>query len=244
MGVAAGQRSGPAAVSVVEARRATAMVTLDDVSKSYRTKSGVKVILDGFSGILESGRNLGILGRNGAGKSTVVRMIAGVEHPDSGRIRRHAKVSFPLGFSGTFAGSLSGRENAIFLARVYGADTRYVVDYAEAFAEIGSYFDMPVNTYSSGMRSRLAFGVSLAIDFDVYLVDEVTAVGDQRFQARCKEALAERFAYATVVMVSHSSETLRQYCQCGAVLHRGGLTMFDNLEEAIAFYEETMKLPG
>ena len=135
------------------------MITLEDVSKTYWTRSGPKVICQDLSCTITKGTNLGILGANGAGKSTLMRLIAGIEEPDSGRIRRRHSVSFPLGFSGTFAGALSGRENAIFLARVYGAPTDYVVDFAQDFAEIGDYFDMPVNTYSSGMRSRLAFGV-------------------------------------------------------------------------------------
>jgi capsular polysaccharide transport system ATP-binding protein len=210
------------------------MITIENVSKAYRTKGHRKIIVDDLSCVLAQGRNLGILGENGAGKSTLMRMISGIELPDSGRIRRACRVSFPLGFSGSFAGSLTGRENAMFLARVYGESVRYVVDFAEDFAEIGSYFDMPVSTYSSGMRARLAFGVSMAIDFDVYLVDEVTAVGDQRFQNRCREMLTERFKHSDVIMISHGVATLKEYCQYGAVLHRGRLHFYDSIDLASA----------
>ena len=208
------------------------MITFDGVSKAYRTREGYKTIVRDVSCEIPDGCNLGILGINGAGKSTVMRMIAGVEHPDRGRIRRTARVSFPLGFSGTFAGSLSGRENAIFLARVYGADTKYVIDYTNDFSELGDYFDMPVKTYSSGMMARLAFGVSIAIDFDVYLVDEITGVGDARVQARCKDVLTERFRHSDVIMISHDPGTLQQYCNCGAVLIDGQMYFFDSIEEA------------
>jgi capsular polysaccharide transport system ATP-binding protein len=217
------------------------VVTLEDVSKAYKTRAGTKRIVDGLSCVIPQGTNLGILGGNGAGKSTLMRLIAGTEEPDRGRIRRSRRVSFPLGFSGTFAGSLSGRENAIFLARVYGAATQYVVEFAEDFAEIGDYYDMPVSTYSSGMRSRLAFGISMAIDFDVYLVDEVTAVGDVSFQDKCRIALTERFAYADVIMISHSPETLKEYCNCGAVLHQGELVFYATVNAANAAYLAHMK---
>jgi capsular polysaccharide transport system ATP-binding protein len=218
------------------------VITLENVSKAYKTRAGMKRIVDGLSCVIPQGTNLGILGGNGAGKSTLMRLIAGTEEPDRGRIRRSRRVSFPLGFSGTFAGSLSGRENAIFLARVYGAATNHVVAFAEDFAEIGDYFDEPVSTYSSGMRARLAFGISMAIDFDVYLVDEVTAVGDVSFQDKCRFALMERFAYADVIMISHSPEMLKTYCNCGAVLHEGELTFYATVDAANAAYLTKMKV--
>jgi capsular polysaccharide transport system ATP-binding protein len=216
------------------------MITFETVSKAYRTKESRKVILERASFEIPGDRNLGILGPNGAGKSTIIRMIAGIEHPDSGRIRRRGRISFPLGFSGTFAGSMTGRENAIFLARVYGADPREVVASAKEFAEIGDYFDMPVSTYSSGMRARLAFGVSMAIDFDVYLVDEVTAVGDAAFQARCREALTAKFSSASVIMVSHDIYTIRQYCNYAAVLFGGRMTFFDDIDAGNALHMKNM----
>ncbi len=218
------------------------MITLENVTKVYRTRGGPKVIVDQLTCVIPDGCNLGILGVNGAGKSTLMRLIAGIEEPDAGRIRRLDRVSFPLGFSGTFAGSLSGRENAIFLARIYGAPTEYVVDFAEDFAEIGDYFDMPVNTYSSGMRARLAFGISMAIDFDVYLVDEVTSVGDASFQEKCRVALTDRFAYSDVIMISHAPETLVQYCNRGAVLHDGVLTFYDTIDAANQAHLANMRM--
>ncbi len=218
------------------------MITLEDVDKSYRTRHGHKQILSDISCVIPDGTNLGLFGVNGAGKSTLMRLIAGTEEPDHGRIRRSRRVSFPLGFSGTFAGSLSGRENATFMARIYGASTSYVVDFAEDFAEIGDYFDMPVASYSSGMNGRLAFGVSLAIDFEVYLVDEVTAVGDYLFQEKCRIALKDRFAYADVIMISHSLETIQQYCNRGAVLHNGTIAFYDTVDAAYRAHLGNMKV--
>ena len=218
------------------------MIVFENVTKVYKTSDKRKVILDNVSFALPRGVNLGIIGSNGSGKSTIIRLIAGVELPDSGTIRRGCNVSFPLGFSGTFAGSMSGRENAIFLARVYGADVRYVLQYAQEFAELGDYFDMPVQTYSSGMRARLAFGVSIAIDFDVYLVDEVTAVGDARFQERSKAALLSRFSTSDVIMVSHSTEVIKEYCKYVAVLDKGHMTFHDDLDEANRAHRANMGL--
>ena len=134
---------------------------------------------------VDAGSRIGVLGRNGAGKSTLIRLLAGSEMPDRGRVRRHARVSFPLRFGGTFHGTLSGRENVAFIARIYGAGVRYATRYVEEFAELDGYFDMPVNTYSAGMRARLAFGTCLAVDFDIYLIDEVTEIGDDRFRHKC-----------------------------------------------------------
>src|SRR3954471_270629 len=153
------------------------MIRLDRVSKAYRVRGGGrKVVLDDVSLTFEAGHNFGILGVNGAGKSTLIRLLAGSELPDHGVVQRHARVSFPLGFGGTFHGALSGRENVRFIARVYGANVRHIMRYVEDFAELDGYFDMPVNTYSAGMRARLAFGTCLAIDFEVYLIDEVTEI--------------------------------------------------------------------
>jgi capsular polysaccharide transport system ATP-binding protein len=158
------------------------MIMLDGVCKSYRTRAGRKTALDNANAVFEAGHNFGILGVNGTGKSTLIRLLAGSEAPDSGVIRRYGRVSFPLGFGGTFHGALSGRENVTFIARIYGARIRAVIDYVETFSELGDYFEMPVNTYSAGMRARLALATCLAIDFDVYLIDEVTEIGDQHFR--------------------------------------------------------------
>ena len=217
------------------------MIMLDRVCKSYRTKTGRKTVLDQVSTVFQSGYNFGILGPNGAGKSTLIRLLAGSEAPDSGIVRRYARVSFPLGFGGTFHGALSGRENVAFIARIYGAAMRATIDYVEGFAELGDYFEMPVNTYSAGMRARLAFAACLAIDFDVYLIDEVTEIGDQRFRRKCAEAFRERMARADIILVTHNPQTLRQYCDRGAILANGGVTLYDDIGTALGRYHRMVQ---
>jgi capsular polysaccharide transport system ATP-binding protein len=217
------------------------MIALDGVCKSYRTRAGHKTVLDNVSAVFEAGHNIGILGVNGAGKSTLIRLLAGSEAPDRGAVRRYAQVSFPLGFGGTFHGALSGRENAAFLARVYGARRHAVIDYVEAFSELGEYFEMPVNTYSAGMRARLAFAACLAIEFDVYLIDEVTEIGDQRFRRKCAEAFRERMARSDIILVTHNAHTLRQYCDRGAILANGELTLYDDVGSALGQYHRLIR---
>lgn len=214
------------------------MIIFQNVHKRYPIKAGVKkIILRDASFTLPRGRSYAVLGVNGAGKSTLIRMIAGVESPTSGRILRDGmRISWPLGFASSFHGSLSGRENCRFVARIYGCPTESVIAFVEEFAELGRYFDVPVRTYSSGMRARLAFGLSMAIDFDVYLVDEITAVGDARFQERCATVFEERRKSADVIMVSHSPDTVKRYCDTAMVLHRGEITLYDTMEEATAHY--------
>jgi capsular polysaccharide transport system ATP-binding protein len=212
------------------------MILLDGVSKVYRTRTGRKTVLDNVSATFEAGHNFGILGVNGAGKSTLIRLLAGSEEPDRGIIRRYGRVSFPLGFGGTFHGALSGSENVAFIARIYGARIRPTIDYVEAFAELGEYFTMPVNTYSAGMRARLAFATCLAIDFDVYLIDEVTEIGDQRFRRKCAEAFRERMLHSDIILVTHNAHTLRQYCDRGAVLADGHLALYEDVASALGRY--------
>ena len=216
------------------------MITLERVTKAYRTAAGRKTVLDDQSLVFAPGCNFGILGVNGAGKSTLIRLLAGTEQPDRGRIRRDARVSFPLGFSGTFHGALSGRENVAFLARIYGARRRAVLDYVAAFAELGDYFAMPVNTYSAGMRARLAFAACLAIDFDVYLIDEITEIGDERFRRKCAAAFGERMRHADIILVTHNRDTIAQYCNRGAVLAGGRLQLFDDVAGAFAGYDRVL----
>lgn len=213
------------------------MIELQDVTKAYRVHGGDHVVLDRISATFPDGKSIGILGPNGAGKSTLLRILGGAEGPDAGKIIRKGRVSWPIGFSGGFNGSLSGEENCRFVARIYNVDLDMVIDYARDFADIGSYFRMPVRTYSSGMRARLAFGLSMAIDFDTYLVDEVTAVGDRDFQRKCKEAFALRRSRSTVIMVSHQMKTLREYCDSCALLRNGRLHVFDDFDEAARTYE-------
>lgn len=212
------------------------MIQLDRVFKFYRTEGHLKIVLDHVSAVFHSGRSYGLLGVNGAGKSTTMRMIAGTELPNSGRIRRSVRVSWPLGFSGGFHPKMTGRENVKFVARAYGADIRQVIEFVEDFAEIGDYIDVPIATYSSGMAARLAFGLSMAIEFDCYLIDEVIAVGDARFQARCKAAFNARRKNSDLIVVSHSMATIKTYCDQGAVLVDGQILMFESIDKAIEVY--------
>ncbi len=212
------------------------MIEFHGVSKIYRTAKAKKVILDDFTGELPSGRNIGLLGVNGAGKSTLLRLIAGTEEPDRGRIKRRGFISFPVNFA-AFKGNLSGRENCRFVARIYGIDIRSVERFVEEFAEIGRYFDMPIATYSSGMRSRISFGLSMAIDFDCYLVDEALAVGDGVFRARAEALFEAKAARANLIIVSHNPTTVKKYCDMGAVISDGKLAIFDKLDDAIAHYQ-------
>jgi capsular polysaccharide transport system ATP-binding protein len=217
------------------------VIALDGVSKIYRTRGGRRTVLDDVNVTFESGYNFGVLGVNGAGKSTLIRLIAGSEIPDVGVVRRYARVSFPLGFGGTFHGALSGRENVAFIARLYGARMREALEYVEDFAELGEYFHMPVNTYSAGMRARLAFASCLALDFDLYLIDEVTEVGDQRFRLKCAAAFRERMERADIILVTHNIHTLRQYCDRGAILANGKITLFDEIGTALSRYHRLVQ---
>jgi len=213
------------------------VIELLNIAKTYRTAHGDNRVIDNISMALDTSESFGVLGRNGAGKSTLLRIIAGVEAPDSGHVERHARVSWPLGFSGGFSGSLSGEENCRFVARIYDRDVDEVVGFAHEFADIGDYFFEPVRTYSSGMRARLAFAVSMAIDFEVYLIDEVSAVGDKRFQQKCRRTFEERRERASVIIVSHQLSTIRDYCSRCAVLNNGKLHMYDSVDEATDSYE-------
>lgn len=217
------------------------MIRLEHVTKTFRTPRGRKLVLDNASATFEAGHNFGILGVNGAGKSTLIRLIAGSELPDRGIVRRYGRVSFPLGFGGTFHGALSGCENAAFIARIYGAPVRATLDYVEDFAELGEYWTMPVNTYSSGMRARLAFAVCLGIDFDVYLIDEVTEVGDQRFRRKCADAFRARMAHSDIILVSHNPQTIRQFCDRGAILADGALSLYDEIGAALTRYHRMLQ---
>jgi capsular polysaccharide transport system ATP-binding protein len=212
------------------------MIILDNVTKSYETRTGRRSILDKASLTIGRGQSVGILGRNGAGKTTLLRMIGGVEMPTSGQIRREMSVSWPLGFAGGFQGSLTGAENARFIARIYGAPIKTIQKNVNQFAELGDYFYMPVKTYSSGMLARLSFGISLAIDFECYLIDEIISVGDNWFRQKCHDALMARRANSTTIMVSHDMGILRKYCTSAAILSNAKLTYYGNLEDAARVY--------
>jgi capsular polysaccharide transport system ATP-binding protein len=218
------------------------MIELTDVTKIYPAKDGHrKVILDGFTGTFKSGVNIGILGRNGAGKSTLVRLLSGAEAPTSGTILRTGRISWPLGFTSGFHGSLTGRQNLRFICDIYDVDYREVIDFVEEFSELGRNLDEEIRLYSSGMRARLAFGTSMAIRFSYYLIDEVIAVGDASFKEKCRRVLEDRRKTATVLLVSHSSRLLRDFCDVGGVLERGKLTFYDDLQDAVRVHEDRMR---
>lgn len=219
------------------------MIALDNVSKAYPMADGRKVVLQNATADFLSGHNYGVLGANGSGKSTLIRLLAGSESPDRGKIHRHARVSFPLGFGGTFHGALSGRENVAFIARIYGASVPHTTRYVEEFAELDGYFAMPVNTYSAGMRARLAFGTCLAIDFDTFLIDEVTEIGDDRFRHKCAAAFRDRMQRSDIILVTHNSRTIRQYCDRGAVLVNGRLDLYDDIAGALERYQRLLTEP-
>jgi capsular polysaccharide transport system ATP-binding protein len=212
------------------------MIQLLDVFKFYKTERHSKVILDHVSMVFDTSYSYGLLGVNGAGKTTTLKVIAGTELPNSGKVRRTVRVSWPLGFGGGFHPAMTGRENVHFVARIYGADPRKAAMFVEEFSELGDYFDAPVKTYSSGMGARLAFGMSMSIDFDVYLIDEITGVGDMRFQKRCQEAFDQRRKNSSVIFVSHSMQSVADYCDRGGVLVDGRLFMFDSVAKAIEMY--------
>lgn len=212
------------------------MIELVNVLKFYKTRGSVKLVLDGVSANFRAGCSYAILGINGAGKSTTMRLLAGTEMPNSGYIRRKARVSWPLGFAGGLHPEMTGRENVQFVARIYSYSPASVVDFVEDFAEIGAYIDEPYKTYSSGMAQRLAFGLSMAIDFECYLIDEVMAVGDGRFQARCLEEFDKRRARSDLIMISHNMDVVRQYCRRAIVLAHGAFHEFSNIDDAIELY--------
>lgn len=214
------------------------MIELQGVSKSYKVRAGRKCVLNNVSISFPPNRSIGILGLNGVGKSTLIRIIGGAEQPDRGSVYRRGRVSWPLGYAGGYQGSLTGRENARFIARIYGGDPRYIENFAEDFAELREYFDMPVKTYSSGMRSRFNLAVSLACEFDCYLVDEAISTGDQRFRKKYSQAFRKRCETATVIMVSHNVQTIREHCDTAAILQDGKLQLFDDLNGALKEYNQ------
>ncbi|EYD72170.1 ABC transporter ATP-binding protein [Limimaricola hongkongensis] len=214
------------------------MLEFDQVSKSFWTGTQRKVILDRASFRVELGRSLGILAPNGTGKTTLINMMAGLEKPDEGRITRGARISFPLGFMGGVVPRHSARENARYIARLYGLDPDYVEAFCRWLCGIAEYFDRPVGTYSQGMRARFAFSLMLALDFDIYLIDEgMPQTTDAEFNRKAGEILRERLETTTVIIVSHQPQTLERFARSAAVLRHGRLRMFDSLEEARELYD-------
>jgi capsular polysaccharide transport system ATP-binding protein len=214
------------------------MIEFDSVSKSFWTGTQRKVILDRVSFRVELGNSLGILAPNGTGKTTLINMMAGLEKPDEGKVRRSSRISFPLGFMGGVVGKHTAKENSRFIARLYGLDPDYVEAFCRWLTDIGEYFDMPVGTFSQGMRSRFMFALMLALDFDIYLIDEgMPQTTDAAFNRRAGQVLRERLESTTVVIVSHQPATLQRFARTAAVLLNGKLHMFDSLEEAKELYD-------
>jgi capsular polysaccharide transport system ATP-binding protein len=220
------------------------MLMFNSATKSFQTLGNRKYILRHLTGVVPDGRRIGVLGPNGAGKTTLLRLIAGSEPLDDGEIIRRGRVSFPIGFTGTFHPDLSAKENVSFLARIYSMDADETVAWVEDFCELGTYFKMPVRTFSSGMFAKLAFATSFAIDFDYYLVDEAIETGDARFRAKCAAAFEKRLKNATLILVSQNMHTIRTFCDTGAVLNNGMLTFFDDLEDAFSEYEALLTHKG
>ena len=200
-------------------------------------KSGKRKVLDNINLTISPGEKIGILGKNGAGKSTLIRILSGAEEPSSGDIVRDMNISWPLAFSGTFQGSLTGADNVRFVCRVYNTDYKRAMEMVDSFAELGKYLYEPVKVYSSGMRARLAFAISLAVDFDCYLIDEVISVGDASFHHKCQIELFEKRAHKAMVIVSHELHNIREHCDRVAILNNGILNMFEDIEAAIALYD-------
>jgi capsular polysaccharide transport system ATP-binding protein len=216
------------------------MIRLEKLTKTYRTNAGIHTVFRDLDLEIPSGCGVAFLGRNGAGKSTLVNIIGGAETVDSGRMITDASISWPVGLAGGFQPSLTAKENVKFVARLYGEkdEIRRVVDYVRDFAEIDEYFDMPMRTFSSGMRSRVSFGLSMAFDFDYYLIDEVTAVGDPQFKKKCEDALMEkRKKKSGFIVVSHQMDIIRKFCDMAIVLGAGGVQTFENVEDAIKVYQ-------
>ncbi|MGJ0240066.1 ABC transporter ATP-binding protein [Novosphingobium fluoreni] len=214
------------------------MITCTNVCKTYQHGSRKKEVLRNVNFAVGPGDRIALLGRNGAGKSTLIKLIGGVELPTSGSISRTMSLSWPLGFSGGFQGSLTGYDNARFIARIYRRDYPELRDFVEDFTELGRQLRMPVKTYSSGMRARLAFALSLAIEFDCYLIDEVILVGDQNFQRKCHYELFERRQDRSMILASHSTEFVREFCNKALIIHKGKADLHEDMNYAIAQYDQ------
>jgi len=218
------------------------MIEVRNLYKRYHGPFGGDWVLKDVNFTIPDNVSVGLLGRNGAGKSTLLRIIGGMDSPDKGTVNRDCRVSWPIGLGGGFQGSMTGRQNVKFVARIHGGGDRIpeIISRVQDFAEIGKAFDQPVKTYSSGMRSRLAFGLSLAFDFDVYLSDEATAVGDAAFKAKATKAFKDRVGKASIVMVSHQVGMLKDLCQAGVWINNGTATWFDDINEAINSYQKSI----
>ena len=218
------------------------MIRLSNVHKLYPTRAGDRVILNDISFALDRGEKLGILGRNGAGKSTLVRLVSGAERPTSGNITRSMSVSWPLAFGGAFQNALTGLDNVRFISRIYRQDYRRNVDFVSEFTELGLYLREPVRSYSQGMRARLAFAISMIIEFDCYLIDEIASVGDARFHERCEAELFQKRGDRAMLIISHDVNYVRHHCQRFAVLNDGHLIFYDDFDQAYHAHSQNLHL--
>lgn len=218
------------------------MICLNDVSKTYHTRGTETIVARNINLVFPKERAVGLLGRNGAGKSSLLRMIAGTMRPTFGQIDIAGTVSWPVGFAGSFHGDLTGLQNTRFVARIYGVDSSQLVDFVEDFAELGHHFRLPFRSYSQGMRARLGFAMSMGIAFDFYLIDEVTSVGDAAFREKCERMLTHRLTSAGAIVVSHNLGFLRRVCNAGVVIEDGVTDWFDDIDAAIQSHRKIMEL--
>ncbi|ANI78475.1 ABC transporter ATP-binding protein [Sphingobium sp. EP60837] len=212
------------------------MIICSDITKSYSHGGGHKRVLNGVNLCIDRGDRIGLLGRNGAGKSTLIKLIGGVEMPTSGKIIRNMSVSWPLGFAGGFQGSLTGLDNARFIARIYQREYADLRRFVEDFTELGKQLNMPVKTYSSGMRARLAFALSLAIEFDCYLIDEIILVGDQSFQRKCHAEMFDKRKDRSIILASHSPEFVKGMCNKAVIINKGEAIIYEDVDLAVNIY--------
>ena len=218
------------------------MIRLESITKTYHTRLGAKTVLNDINLSVARGQKIGILGRNGAGKSTLIRLMSGAELPTSGKIYRGMNLSWPLAFGGAFQSSLTGIDNLKFICRVYGVDYKDKIKFVQEFSELGDYLREPIKKYSAGMRARLAFAISMSIEFDCFLIDEIVAVGDSRFHQKCEIELFEKRADRAMIIVSHDAGYVKTHCDRAAVLISGKLYSFDFMDEAFEFYNSSISL--
>lgn len=220
------------------------MLELQQLTKSYPTPQGRRYVFRNLNFSFPAGANIGLIGRNGAGKSTLLRLLGGIDTPDSGRVCTESRISWPVGLSGGFVMTLSARENVEFVCRIHGAhgrEMRQKVAFVREFAEIGEYFDLPMRSFSSGMRSRVAFGLSMAFDFDYYLIDEVMAVGDAQFKQKSRTVMKERLKSSNLILTSHNMDDIRQYCNLVVVVDRGNTVLYEDVAAGIRAYQGSVR---
>lgn len=217
------------------------MIVLENVTKSFYMHGHRKTVLKNVDAVFPTGTSMGLMGRNGAGKSTLLKLLAGTADPTSGRVLSDGSVSFPVGLASSMHPNLTGAQNVKFVGRIYGVDTDALVEFVRDFAELGSHFYLPVRSYSSGMKGRLTFGLNMGLQFDTYLIDEITAVGDAQFASKSRDVFLNRLQDAGAVFVSHSTNLLKRMCTAGAVLENGNLTYFEDIDDAIELHQANMQ---